>query len=112
MTKMNIRCHGNDFRDILNGDKNEVAKFASCGRIHFLCYARMTQECKEPAYKCRECFERAKAGDGYMCYPFDVAILRKGQTDNYTTRAIEDIRWEERNGKTWFVFKLKNDDTQ
>jgi hypothetical protein len=93
----------------VNGDKDEVAKYASCGRIHFLCYTRMTQGCNEPVYKCGECFEKAKAGDGYMCYPFDKAILRKGQTDKFATRGIEDIHWEERNGKTWFVFKLKED---
>ena len=112
MTKVNIRCHGTDFRDILNGEKNEVAKFASSKRIHYLCYARNTKECNEPAGKCRECFENAKAGDGYMCYPFDRAIIRRGQTDRRITKELADVYWEEREGKTMFVFKLKNNDTK
>lgn len=110
MTKVNIRLHGNDFRDVINGDKTEVAKYASDRRIHYLCFAHMMKECNEPMSKCRECFENAKANEGYMFYPFDIAILRKGQTNNYITKEIEDIRWEERNGKTWFVFKLKCDE--
>lgn len=109
MIPLNIRLHGNQFRDVLDG-KTEIAKYASNKRIRYLCYARNTKECNEPQSKCRECFENARACDGYMCYPFDVAVLRKGQTDNFTTKEIEDIRWEERNGKIWFVFKLKYDE--
>lgn len=105
MTKVNIRLHGTQFRDVLEG-KNEVTKYASNKRIHYLCYTRMTEGCNEPQSKCRECFESGH----YKCYPFDVAVLRKGQTDNYTTKKIDGIRWEERNGKTWFVFKLKSDE--
>jgi len=109
MTPLNIRLHGNNFHDVING-KTEIVKYASNKRIHHLCFSRVTHDCKEPQSKCRECFEAAMVCDGYMCYPYDKAILRKGKTDRYITKAIEDIRWEERKGKVWFVFKLKCDE--
>jgi hypothetical protein len=45
-----------------------------------------------------------------MCYPFDRAVIRRGQTDRRITKPIKDIRWEERDGKICFVVKLKENE--
>jgi hypothetical protein len=109
MTPLNVRLRKSEFDAVIKG-KTEIVKYASNKRIHYLCFARMTKECTEKQSACRECFENARACDGYMCYPFDRAIIRRGHTDRRITKELADIYWEEREGKTMFVFKLKNDE--
>ena len=111
MTPLNIRLRRAVFDAVMRGE-TEIVKYASNKRIHYMCVSRMTRECNEPQSKCRECFENARAFDGYMCYPFDRAILRRGQSDRYVTKEVKDITWEEHDGKTWFVVKLKDDGQQ
>lgn len=111
MTPLNIRLRRAVFDTVMRGE-TEIVKFASNKRIHYMCFSRMTRECNEPQSKCRECFENARTFDGYMCYPYDRAILRRGQSDRYVTREIANITWEERDGKIWFVVKLKDDGQQ
>jgi len=108
MIPLNIRLRKSEFESVMRG-KTEIVKYASNKRIHYLCFARMTKECNEPQSKCRECFEIARNCDGYMCYPFEMAILRKGQTDKRVTKPLANVYFDERNGKTVFVFKLKKD---
>ena len=112
MTPLNIRLRKSEFDAVKFGKHTEIVKYASNKRIHYLCFARMTKDCNEPQSSCRECFENARVCDGYMCYPFDRAIIRRGQTDRRITKELANIYWEERDGKTVFVFKLKNNDTQ
>ena len=109
MTPLRLRLRKAEFDAIKYGKQNEVVKFASSKRIHYLCFSRMTRECGEPQSKCRECFENARTFDGYMCYPYDRAILRRGQSDRYVTREIANITWEERDGKMVFVFRFKTE---
>lgn len=109
MTPLNIRLRKAVFEAVMRGE-TEIAKYASNKRIHYMCFSRMTKECKEPQSKCRECFENARKFDGYMCYPFDRVIMHRGQTDKYITKAVANITWEERDGKIWFVIKLKEDE--
>lgn len=111
MTPLNVRLRKSEFDAVIKG-KTEIVKYASNKRIHYLCFARMTKECTEKQSACRECFENARACDGYMCYPFDRAIIRRGQTDRRITKELADVYWEEREGKTMFVFKLKSDEDQ
>ena len=111
MTPLNIRLRKSEFDAVKFGKQTEIVKYASNKRIHYLCFARMTKECNEPQSACRECFENARVCDGYMCYPFDRAVIRRGQTDKRITRFLTDLYFEERDGKTVFVFKLKNNDT-
>jgi hypothetical protein len=47
------------------------------------------------------------ACDGYMCYPFEVAIIRRGKTDKYITRTLTNVFFEWRDGKTVFVVRFK-----
>jgi len=109
MIPLNIRLRKSEFDAVVKG-KTEIVKYASNKRIHYMCFARCTKECNEKQSKCRECFENARAGDGYMCYPFDRAVIRRGQTDRRITKAVKDIRWEEREGKICFVVKLKENE--
>ena len=111
MTPLNVRLRKSEFDAVIKG-KTEIVKYASNKRIHYLCFSRMTKECTEKQSACRECFENARACDGYMCYPFDRAIIRRGQTDRRITKELADVYWEEREGKTMFVFKLKSDEVQ
>lgn len=111
MTPLNVRLRKSEFDAVIKG-KTEIVKYASNKRIHYLCFARMTKECTEKQSACRECFENTRACDGYMCYPFDRAIIRRGQTDRRITKELTDVYWEEREGKTMFVFKLKSDEDQ
>jgi len=110
MTPLNIRIRKSEFDAVRLGKQTEMVKYASNKRIHYLCFARMTKECNERQSSCRECFENARAFDGYMCYPFDRAIIRRGQTNRRITKELANIYWEEREGKTMFVFKLKSDE--
>ena len=98
MTPLNVRLRKSEFDAVIKG-KTEIVKYASNKRIHYLCFARMTKECTEKQSACRECFENARACDGYMCYPFDRAIIRRGQTDRRITKELADVYWEEREGK-------------
>lgn len=107
MTPLRLRLKSNEFHAVKTGKQNEVVKYASNKRIHHLCFSRMTKECDARQSECRECFENARDCDGYMCYPFEAAIIRKGQTDKYTTRRLTNIFFEERNGETVFVFRLE-----
>ena len=110
MTPLNVRLRKSEFDAVRFGKQTEIVKYASNKRIHYLCFARMTKDCNEPQSSCRECFENARVCDGYMCYPFDRAIIRRGQTDRHITKELADVYWEERVGKTVFVFKLKENE--
>jgi len=110
MTPLNIRLRKSEFDAVKHGNQTEIVKYASNKRIHYLCFARMTKECNEPQSSCRECFENARVCDGYMCYPFDRANIRRSKTDKYITKEISDVTWEERDGKIVFVIKFKKND--
>ena len=112
MIPLNIRLRKSEFDAVRFGKQTEIEKYASNKRIHYLCFARMTKECNEPQSSCRECFENARVCDGYMCYPFDRAVIRRGKTDRRITKAVKDIRWEEREGKICFVIKLNGNEDQ
>ena len=107
MTPLRLRLKKSEFDAVKYSRVAEVVKYASSKRIHYLCFARMTKECNEPQSKCRECFDGARQFDGYMCYPFDRAVIRRGQTDKYITIPLANVYFEDRDGKTVFVFKLK-----
>lgn len=107
MTPLRIRLKKAEFDSVKFGKKDEVEKRVTSKRIHYLCFARMTRDCNERQSSCRECFENARACDGYMCYPFDRAIIRRGKTDRYITRQLTNVFFEERNGETVFVFRLQ-----
>ena len=111
MTPLRIRLKKSEFDAVKYGRKTEVTKSCSNKRIHSLCFSRLTHDCSEPQSKCRECFDNARQFDGYMCYPFGTAIIRRGLTDNYTTKPIEDVTWEERDGKIVFIIKFKGYET-
>ena len=54
---------------------------------------------------------RVLAGfDGYMCYPFDRANIRRSKTDKYITKELANVTWEERDGKIVFVIKFKENE--
>lgn len=107
MTPLRLRLKKSEFDAVKFGKKTEIMKAITNKRIHYLCFARMTRECSEKQSACRECFENARPCDGYMCYPFDVAIIRRGKTDKYITRQLTNIFFEERDGKDVFVVRLK-----
>ena len=107
MNALRLRLKKTEFDAVKFGKQTEVVKPVTNKRIHYLCFARMTRECREKQSACRECFENAKACDGYMCYPFECAIIRRGRTDKYTTRELTNVFYEERDGKDVFVVRLK-----
>jgi len=45
-----------------------------------------------------------------MCYPFDMANIRRSKTDKYITKEIANVTWEERDGKIVFVIKFKENE--
>ena len=107
MTPLRLRLRKSEFDAVKFGKKTEVVKRVTNKRIHYLCFARMTKECNERQSACRECFENARACDGYMCYPFECAIIRRGKTDKYTSRMLTNVFFEDRDGETVFVFRLQ-----
>lgn len=107
MTPLRLRLKKTEYDAVKYGKKNEVVKRVTSKRIHYLCFARMTKECNERQSMCRECFNNARAFDGYMCYPFELAIIRRGKTDKYTSRELTNVFFEDRDGETVFVFRLK-----
>lgn len=107
MTPLRLRLKKSEFDAVKYGNKNEVVKRVTSKRIHYLCFARMAKECNERQSSCRECFNNARAFDGYMCYPFELAIIRRGKTDKYTSRELTNVFFEDRDGETVFVFRLK-----
>ena len=107
MTPLRLRLRKSEFDAVKFGKKTEVVKRVTNKRIHYLCFARMTKECNERQSACRECFENAKAHDGYMCYPFELAIIRRGKTDKYTSRMLTNVFFEDRDSETVFVFRLQ-----
>jgi hypothetical protein len=109
MIPLRLRLKYSEFDAVKFGKKTEITKAVTNKRIHYLCFARMTRECKVRQSSCRECFDNAKNFDGYMCYPFECAIIRRGQTDKYITRQLTNVFFEERDGKTVFVFKMQPD---
>jgi len=109
MTPLRLRLRKAEFDAVKYGKQNEVVKFASSKRIHYLCFSRMTHDCDERQSQCRACFSNAVALGGYEIYPFDRAIIRRGATDKYITREIESCSFEERNGKMVFVFRFKTE---
>lgn len=111
MTPLRLTLKKSEFDAVRLGKKNEVVKHASNKRIHYLCFARMTSECCEKQSSCKECFDCARQFDGYMCYPFDRANIRRSKTDKYITREIANVTWEERDGKIVFVIKFKENET-
>lgn len=107
MTPLRLRVKKSEFDAIKFGKRTEVVKLATNKRIHHLCFARMTRDCNERQSSCRECFENARCCDGYMCYPFELAIIRRGKTDKFTSRRLTNVFYEDRDGKTVFVFRLE-----
>ena len=110
MTPLRLTLSKSEFDAVKYGRKTEVVKHASNKRIHYLCFSRMTRECCERQSACRECFENAMAFDGYMCYPFDRAVIRRGKTDKYITKELVSVTWEDRDGKIVFVIKFKENE--
>ena len=110
MTPLRLTLRKSEFDAVKHGRLNEVVKYASSKRIHYLCFSRMTGECKEPQSRSRECFANSFAFGGYECYPFDRAVIRRGKTDRYITKDLASVTWEDRDGKIVFVIKLKCDE--
>ena len=112
MTPLRLRLKKSEFDAVRHGKQTEITKAVTNKRIHYLCFARNTSECNEKQSACRKCFEDARPCDGYMCYPFECAIIRRGRTDKYITRQLTNIFFEERDGKDVFVVRLKpNEDS-
>ena len=109
MTPLRLRLKKSEFDAVKFGKKTEIVKQVTNKRIHYLCFSRITRDCNEKQSACRDCFENARNCDGYMCYPFDIAIIRRGRTDKYTTRGLTNVFFEERDGKDVFVVRLKQD---
>lgn len=107
MTPLRLRLKKSEFDAVKFGKKTKITKAVTNKRIHYLCFARNTRECSEKQSACRECFENARTCDGYMCYPFDVAVIRRGKTDKYITRQLTNIFFDVRDGKDVFVVRLK-----
>lgn len=101
MTPLRLTLRKDEFDAVKHGRQTEVVKYASNKRIHYMCCSRMT----------RECCENARQFDGYMCYPFDRANIRRSKTDKYITKEISSVTWEERDGKIVFVIKFKENET-
>jgi hypothetical protein len=110
MIPLRLRLKKSEFDAVKFGKQTEITKVVTNKRIHYLCFARNTRECSEKQSACRECFENARACDGYMCYPFDVAVIRRGKTDKYTTRKLTNIFFDVRDGKDVFVVRLKHEE--
>ena len=101
-----------EFDAVKYGNKAEVTKEVTNKRIHYLCFAHMTKECSEKQSQCRKCFENARQNEGYMCYPFELAIIKRGKTDRYMTRRLTNVFYEERDGKDVFVIRFQpNEDS-
>lgn len=90
MTPLNIRLRKSEFDAVAHGRQTEIVKYASNKRIHYMCFERMTYNCKEPQSKCRACYDARLTG-GYECYPYDKVIIRRGDTDKRITRMIEEL---------------------
>jgi hypothetical protein len=107
MTPLRLRLRKSEFDAVRFGKRTEVVLPVTSKRIHYLCFSRMTKDCNERQSACRKCFETAMACDGYMSYPFEVAIIRRGKTDKYITRTLTNVFFEWRDGKTVFVVRFK-----
>lgn len=112
MTPLRLILKKSEFDAVKHGKKTEVVKPVTNKRIHYLCFSRITRDCNEKQSACRDCFENARNCDGYMCYPFDIVIIRRGRTDKYTTRQLTNIFFEERDGKDVFVVRLKQEEEE
>lgn len=110
MTPLRLTLRKSEFDAVKHGKLNEVVKYTSSKRIHYMCFSRMTRECCEKQSACRECFENARQFDLYMCYPFDRANIRMAKTDKYITKELASVTWEERDGKIVFVIKFKENE--
>ena len=110
MTPLRLTLRKGEFDAVKHGKLNEVVKPATSKRIHHMCFSRMTCECCEKHSACMECFDNARQFDGYMCYTFDRANIRRGKTDKYITREIASVTWEERDRKIVFVIKFKENE--
>lgn len=110
MTPLRLTLKKSEFDAVKYGRKTEVVKHASNKRIHYLCFSRMTRECNAKQSECRECFEAARVGDDFMCYPFDRAVIRRGKTDKYITKDLVSVTWEDRDGEIVFVIKFKENE--
>ena len=64
MNALRLRLKKTEFDAVKFGKKTEVVKPVTNKRIHYLCFARMTRECREKQSACRECFENAKVAIG------------------------------------------------
>ena len=110
MKTLYLRSKEEEFEAVKDGSQIEITRHVSSKRIKYLCFSHRTGDCKEKQSKCKECFNNSLACGGYMCYPFETAILCNNKTCKVTVKSVSDIYFEERKGDIVFVVRFKEDE--